>query len=71
MSRLIDTMMGAYDTEMIRRFERDICHLPAKGYGTLEFGLSGDRLNLFLDGARSAMREHLDGRGDLARGVTP
>lgn len=70
-SRLIDTMMRASDTDMIRRFERDICHLPAKGYGTLEFGLTGDRLALFLNGARSAMRQHLGGRMDLARAVTP
>ena len=68
---MVDTVMGAYDTDMIRRFAQDICHLPAKGYGTLEFGMTGPRLELFLDGARAAMKEHLQGRTDLARAATP
>ena len=70
-SRLIDTMMGAYDTEMIRRFDQEICRLPAKGYGTLEFGLSGQRLDLFLEAARGAMRRHLQARTDLAKAAVP
>jgi predicted acylesterase/phospholipase RssA len=69
-SRLIDTMMGASDNDMIRRFDNEVCHLPAKGYGTLEFGMTGSRLDLFLDGARTAMRQHLQARTDLARAVT-
>jgi predicted acylesterase/phospholipase RssA len=43
-SRLLDTMMRASDNQMIRGYQSEICRLPAKGYGTLEFGLSGDRL---------------------------
>lgn len=58
-SRLVDTMTGAADNEMIRRFDSEICRLPAKGYGTLEFGMAGDRLEKFLEGARAAMRSHL------------
>ena len=61
-SRLIDTMTNASDNDMIHRFEDEICHLPAKGYGTLEFDLEGERLNAFLDGARTAMRDHLGSR---------
>jgi hypothetical protein len=52
-------MTGASDNDMIRRFAGDICRLPAKGYGTLEFGMSGERLELFLKAARAAMTEHL------------
>ena len=58
-SRLVDTMTRASDNEMIRRFANEICRLPAKGYGTLEFGMTGERLELFLQAARSAMAEHL------------
>ncbi len=58
-SRLVDTMSGAADNEMIRRFDSDICRLPAKGYGTLEFGMMGERLDKFVQAARSAMLAHL------------
>jgi NTE family protein len=59
LSRLVDTMMGASDNDVVRRFDREICRLPAKGYGTLEFGMEGERLDLFLAGARAAMDAHL------------
>ena len=58
-SRLVDTMTGASDNDVIRRFDSEICRLPAKGYGTLEFGMEGERLNLFLQAAREAMTAHL------------
>jgi NTE family protein len=58
-SRLVDTMTGASDNDVIRRFASEICRLPAKGYGTLEFGMCGDRLDCFLAAARAAMEAHL------------
>jgi predicted acylesterase/phospholipase RssA len=58
-SRMIDTMMGASDNEMIRRYAAEICRLPAKGYGTLEFDMQGQRLEVFLEAARQTMRRHL------------
>ena len=62
-SRLVDTLTGASDNEMIRRRTAEICRLPAKGYGTLEFGMEGERLDLFLQAGRDAMNRHLAGRG--------
>jgi predicted acylesterase/phospholipase RssA len=62
-SRLIDTMMGAADNEMLRRFSKEVCRLPAKGYGTLEFDMTGERLERFLQGGRDAMTAHLQSRG--------
>jgi NTE family protein len=59
-SRLIDTMMRASDNHMIRAFQSEICRLPAKGYGTLEFGMTGDRLKHFLDAGRRVMEKHLE-----------
>jgi hypothetical protein len=59
LSRLVDTMMGASDNDMVRQYASDICRLPAKGYGTLEFDMQGDRLNMFIDAARIAMQRHL------------
>jgi predicted acylesterase/phospholipase RssA len=62
-SRIVDTMLSASDNEMIRRFSSEICRLPAKGYGTLEFGMEGERLQSLLTAARTAMNEHLRSRG--------
>lgn len=62
-SRLLDTLRGAADNEAIRRHESEICRLPARGYGTLEFDMEGERLDLFLKAARGAMTAHLDARG--------
>jgi NTE family protein len=59
-SRLLDTMMRASDNQMIRGFHSEICRLPAKGYGTLEFGMTGDRLKHFLDAGRTVMGKHLE-----------
>jgi predicted acylesterase/phospholipase RssA len=61
-SRLLDTLRGAADNEAIRRHKDEICRLPAKGYGTLEFDMEGERLELFLKAARDTMSKHLDAR---------
>jgi predicted acylesterase/phospholipase RssA len=59
LSRLLETMTGASDNEMVRRYQSEICRLPSKGYGTLEFDMQGERLELFLAAARDAMERHL------------
>jgi NTE family protein len=48
---------------MIRRFESEICRLPAKGYGTLEFDMQDNRLEDFIQAGRDAMTKHLHLRG--------
>jgi hypothetical protein len=59
-------MMRASDNEMILRHAPEICRLPAKGYGTLEFDMQGERLEVFLAAARDALKRHLLER-ELAR----
>lgn len=59
-ARLLDTMMGAHDSEYIHHYQEYICRLPARGYGTLEFDLRDKRLSDFVDAARAAMTKHLD-----------
>jgi NTE family protein len=59
LSRLVDTMMGAKDNELIRRFANEICRLPAKGYGTLEFDMQGKRLDDLIQAGRDAMTNFL------------
>ena len=59
LSRLLETMTGAADNDEIRRHSSEICRLPAKGYGTLEFDMQGPRLDTYLAAARAAMESHL------------
>lgn len=58
-SNLVDTMTGAQDNDEVRRHEKDICRLPAKGYGTTEFDMSDDRLAALINAGRNAMKSHL------------
>ena len=67
-SRMVDTMTGSSDRQMIRLYSKKICRLPSKGYGTLEFDLEGQRLENFLQSGRDAMTAHLEGRGLLTGG---
>ena len=59
LSRLLETMTGAADNDIVRRYNDQICRLPAKGYGTLEFDMQGARLDAFIAAARDAMERHL------------
>jgi NTE family protein len=60
-SRLVDTMTKARDNTDIRHYAKDICRLPAKGYGTTEFDMDPDRLKALIDAGRKAMEEFLAG----------
>jgi NTE family protein len=57
--RLVDTMTGAHDNSEIQRHEKDICRIPAKGYGTTEFDMAPERLEALINAGRNAMRGHL------------
>ncbi|MGO9688229.1 MAG: hypothetical protein ACLP2X_06715, partial [Syntrophobacteraceae bacterium] len=58
-NHLIDTMMGAQDNDEIRSHEKEICRLPAMGYGTTEFDMAQNRLDALVDAGRNAMAAHL------------
>ncbi len=58
-SRLVDTMTGAQDNAQIRLHEREICRVPAMGYGTTEFDMDEARLSALIEGGRQAMARHL------------
>ena len=61
LSALMSTMMGARDKAVIAQYEDLVVHLPAKGYGTVEFDMDDKRRDLLVDAGRQAMREYLDG----------
>lgn len=61
--RLVDTLTNAHDRFTIERHGKEVCRLPANGYGTSEFDMSDNRLNAIISAGKKAMKEHLDARG--------
>ena len=57
---LVNTMMQARDKSVIEAFERFVIRLPAKGYGTVEFGMSDERRDALIEAGRQATIEYLD-----------
>lgn len=53
---LIETMTTAHDKEVMEAFDRVVVRLPAKGYGTLEFGMSPERRQALVAAGRQAMK---------------
>jgi predicted acylesterase/phospholipase RssA len=62
-SRLVDTMSKAQDTAAIQKHAKDICRVPAKGYGTTEFDMEKTRLEALVEGGRKAMTAFLAAKG--------
>jgi NTE family protein len=52
--KLINTMTQAHDKKVIDEYERLVIRLPAKGYGTIEFGMSENRREALVDAGRNA-----------------
>lgn len=59
-SNLINTATSAHDKMVIDAYEKIVVHLPAQGYGTTEFNMSGLRQQLLVSAGREAMTAYLD-----------
>ncbi|WP_374489355.1 patatin-like phospholipase family protein [Zoogloea sp.] len=57
--RLVDTMTEVRDSAQIKLYASKVCHLPARGYGTTDFGLSEERFKVLVEAARRAMEAYL------------
>jgi predicted acylesterase/phospholipase RssA len=57
--RLVDTMRGAHDNQLIAANERLICRLPAKTYGTMEFDMTDERKEKLVAAGKLMMEKHL------------
>lgn len=57
---LVDTATQAHDKMVISNYERLVCHLPAKGYGTTEFGMTAERREALIFSGRMAMADYYD-----------
>jgi predicted acylesterase/phospholipase RssA len=60
-TQLVDTLMGASDTYVIRSHRHCVCRLPAEGYGTTEFLMTDQRLNALVAAGHETMRLFLQG----------
>ena len=57
---LVNTMMQARDKSVIEAFEQFVIRLPAKGYGTVEFGMSDERRDALIEAGRQATIAYLE-----------
>ena len=60
--RLVDTMTSASNQRTIGDHEDEIYRVPAKGYGTTEFGMSDERVSALVKSAEVHTTKHLEGR---------
>lgn len=61
-TRLIDTMTDAHDRFAVAAHEKEVCRLPAKGYGTTEFDMDDNRLQALIKAGQNTMKNYLDVR---------
>ena len=57
---LVNTMMNARDKAAIKTHRKNVCHLPAKGVGTVEFDMSEARIESLIQAGNNAMKKYLD-----------
>ena len=57
--RLMNTMMKGHDRLVMEAYEDKVCHLPAKGYGTTDFGIDDDKREALIEAGKKAMRSYL------------
>ena len=57
-SNLLNTMLQARDKIVIETYERFVIRLPAKGYGTVEFGMSDERRDALVRAGRQACQTY-------------
>jgi predicted acylesterase/phospholipase RssA len=52
---LAETVLSAHDKIMLTTYKNMICHLPAKGIGTMEFDMTSQRRDAVLQAGEAAM----------------
>ena len=63
-------MLGAHDKSVVEAHKYMVCRLPAKGYGTLEFELTPERMAPILKAGEEAMEAHLQARSAILEADT-
>lgn len=57
---LMNTMMQAHDKTIMETYQHLVVRLPAKGYGTIEFGMSPKRRQALVDAGRQSTKDYFD-----------
>ncbi len=70
---LLNTMMQAHDKSAMLTYKNNICHLPAKGVGTVEFDMPNERIQTLIKCGQVAAQDYFNrlnrtGRARTARG---
>jgi predicted acylesterase/phospholipase RssA len=60
LKNLINTMTQAHDKSVIETSQRFVIRLPARGYGTIEFGMSDQRREALIAAGRQATAAYFD-----------
>jgi predicted acylesterase/phospholipase RssA len=60
LERLVDAATSAHDKMVMDEYSQLVVHLPAAGYGTVEFGMNDERRNALVNAGREAMANYLD-----------
>lgn len=58
---LAETVLSAHDKAMLSAYKSMICHLPAKGIGTMEFNMAPQRMEAVKRAGEAAMEAFLAG----------
>lgn len=70
---LVNTMMSAHDKMVLEAYTDRVVRLPTKGYGALEFDMTGERLAQLVRAAYNATKQtlaNLDSRPNLPKAST-
>lgn len=59
-SNLLNTMLNAHDKAAIQAHQKNVCRLPAKGVGTVEFDMSAERIQCLIQTGQTAMQKYLE-----------
>ena len=59
-TRLVDAMRETSDATVMREYAEYVCHLPTQGYGTTEFRMSKEKMELLIAAGRDAMNRYLN-----------
>jgi len=70
LKNLLNTMTQAHDKSVIEASQRFVVRLPAKTYGTIEFGMSDQRRDALIAAGRQATARYFD-RVEALEGMGP
>jgi len=64
-SKLVNTLLSAHDKIVIDTYEHLVVRLPAKGNGTVEFGMSDERRDALVSAGRAATAAYFDQKAQM------